>query len=236
MDESDSVSVRCARPRIAARRCAVVADRDDAALALDTRGYRAICLDRGTARVGARRRALAAAPPQPAAGDRARRHAPTSSAPSELFACGVQEIVVRDASSAASLRARVAGLVAPRVPARPVAASERDRRAQPGHARVPRAGAQGAAQRRDGAPARRDGHGQGGARARDPRRRPARARTVRGDQLRRVPRDAARERAVRPRPRRVHRREPRARRATSCRRTAARCSSTRSARPRSASR
>ena len=43
---------------------------------------------------------------------------------SELFACGVHEIVVRDASSAASLRSRVAGLVAPRAPVRPVAASD----------------------------------------------------------------------------------------------------------------
>jgi transcriptional regulator with GAF, ATPase, and Fis domain len=42
----------------------------------------------------------------------------------ELFASGVQEIVVRDASSAVSLRSRIEGLVAPRVPARPVAAAD----------------------------------------------------------------------------------------------------------------
>ena len=102
---------------------AFVADRDDAALALDTRSYRAICLDRGQlesaladARWLRRRRNRL---PVIALVD-----TPDVTRAAELFACGVQEIVVRDASSAASLRARVAGLVAPRVPARPVAASD----------------------------------------------------------------------------------------------------------------
>ena len=112
----------------------------------------------------------------------------------------------------ACARGRRSSLVAARAARRRIAASS-DRRAQPGHARLPGARAQGAAQRRDrcSCSARR-ARARRCSRARSTRR-PARARAVRGDQLRRVPRDPARERAVRPRPRRVHRREPRSRRA-----------------------
>ena len=101
----------------------LVADRDDAALALDTRGYRAICLDRGrveSALADARwlRRRRNRLPVIALVDTRDVERA------AELFACGVQEIVVRDASSDASLRARIAGLVAPRVPPRPIAAAD----------------------------------------------------------------------------------------------------------------
>ena len=69
------------------------------------------------------------------------------------------------------------------------------------------------------------------ARAR-PRRVDARGGAVRRRQLRRDPRDAARERALRARARRVHRRDRQTGRACSRRPTAARSSSTRSARSR----
>ncbi len=52
----------------------------------------------------------------------------------------------------------------------------------------------------------RVGHRQGARRADDPSAQPARVASVRGDQLRRHSRDAARERALRPREGRVHRR------------------------------
>src|SRR5262245_62321297 len=96
---------------------ALVADRDDAPLALDTRGYRAICLDRSrleSALADARwlRRRRNRLPVIALVDTRDVERA------AELFACGVQEIVVRDASRDASLRAGIAGLVAPRRPAR----------------------------------------------------------------------------------------------------------------------
>ena len=76
----------------------------------------------------------------------------------------------------------------------------------------------------------RERHRQGARRARDPRARRALGASVRGGQLRRHHRDAARVGAVRPRPRRLHRRRRRSQRACSSRRTAARCFSTKSAR------
>jgi DNA-binding NtrC family response regulator len=99
-----------------------VADRDGFTAALDAQGWSAICLDRR--RVDAaladarwlrrrRNRLPVIALVDTADVERA----------SELFACGVHEIVVRDASTDASLRSRVAGLVAPRVAPRPLDAS-----------------------------------------------------------------------------------------------------------------
>ena len=83
--------------------------------------------------------------------------------------------------------------------------------------------------RRDGAARGRERHRQGAVRARAARAQPARRRAVRRDQLRGHSRDAARDRALRPREGRVHRAPRRASRAGSSWRTAARCSSTRSA-------
>jgi transcriptional regulator with GAF, ATPase, and Fis domain len=97
---------------------AVVADRESAASALGGSEFRAICLHRSaveTALADARwlrrrrNRLPVIAVVDTAEVERA----------SELFACGVQEIVVRDASTAESLRARVEGLVRPREPRRP---------------------------------------------------------------------------------------------------------------------
>jgi two-component system response regulator HydG len=97
---------------------AVVADRESAASALVASDIRAICLDRSaveTALADARwlrrrrNRLPVIAVVDTAEVERA----------SELFACGVQEIVVRDASTSASLRARVDELVRPREPRRP---------------------------------------------------------------------------------------------------------------------
>jgi DNA-binding NtrC family response regulator len=97
----------------------VVADRDGFAAALDAQGWSAICLDRSgvdaalaDARWLRRRRNRL---PVIALVDTA-----DVERASELFACGVHEIVVRDASTDASLRSRVAGLVAPRVAPRPL--------------------------------------------------------------------------------------------------------------------
>ena len=59
----------------------------------------------------------------------------------------------------------------------------------------------------DRADHRRERHRQGAGRPRDPQQQPARRSAVRGDQLRRHHRDAAGERAVRPREGRVHRRD-----------------------------
>ena len=84
--------------------------------------------------------------------------------------------------------------------------------------------------RRVGADQRRERHGQGARRAHDPPVEPARGHAVRADQLRGDPRDAARERDLRPREGRVHRRRPSAGRAASSSPTTARCSSTRSPR------
>jgi len=101
----------------------VVAERDELAVALESHDYAAICLDRGgvdaalaDARWLRRRRNRL---PVIALVDTAEVERA-----SELFACGVHEIVVRDASTDSSLRSRVAGLVAPRVAPRPAAASE----------------------------------------------------------------------------------------------------------------
>ena len=66
------------------------------------------------------------------------------------------------------------------------------------------------ADRRDRAHHRRERHRQGARRQGDPRQQPARRSAVRAGQLRRHHRDAARERAVRPRAGRVHRRGQRA--------------------------
>ena len=71
--------------------------------------------------------------------------------------------------------------------------------------------------RRDRAHHRRERHRQGAGRARAPRAQPRARRAVRRDQLRGDARDAARERALRPRARRLHRRRAGARRACSCR-------------------
>jgi len=103
--------------------CSVVADREGAAAALGDSDFRAICLDRervesalSDARWLRRRRNRL---PVIAIIDTAEVERA-----SELFACGVHEIVVRDASTHASLRARVDGLVRPRDPVRPVQASD----------------------------------------------------------------------------------------------------------------
>ena len=88
----------------------------------------------------------------------------------------------------------------------------------------------------DGAAARRVGHRQGAAGARDPRQLAARGRPVRAGQLRGAARDDPRGGAVRLREGRLHRAPPSATTAASCRPTAARCSSTRSARSRRTSR
>jgi DNA-binding NtrC family response regulator len=102
---------------------AIVADRDRVAAALETRNWSVICLDRARLEAALadarwlrrrRNRLPVIALVDTADVERA----------NELFACGVHEIVVRDASSDASLRSRVAVLVAPRVPTRPIAASE----------------------------------------------------------------------------------------------------------------
>ena len=86
------------------------------------------------------------------------------------------------------------------------------------------------AQERDlGRHPRRERHRQGGVRARAPRRRAAARAPFQAINCAAIPRDAARERAVRLQARRVHRRRPRQGRASSARPTAARCSSTRSA-------
>ena len=97
---------------------AVAADRDEVAGVLGARDWRAICLDRvrvdealADARWLRRRRNRLPVIALVDTADVARA--------SELFACGVQEIVVRDASSDASLRSRVAGLVAPAAAPRP---------------------------------------------------------------------------------------------------------------------
>ncbi|MFI5315266.1 MAG: sigma-54 interaction domain-containing protein [Myxococcota bacterium] len=101
----------------------IVADRDGIALALDARSWSAICLDRSgvdaalaDARWLRRRRNRLPVIALVDTADVARA--------SELFACGVHEIVVRDASTDASLRSRVAGLAAPRSAVRPVAAAD----------------------------------------------------------------------------------------------------------------
>ena len=79
--------------------------------------------------------------------------------------------------------------------------------------------------------ARRDRHRQGPGRARHPLRRAAQGPALRGPELRRAARHAARERALRPQARRVHRSARRQEGAVRDRRTAAPSSSTRSARP-----
>ena len=104
------------------RSLGVVADRAGAAAALGSSPYRAICLDHGSVEstlsdarwLRKRRNRL----PVIAVVDTA----DVERAP-ELFACGVHEIVVRDASTHASLRARVEGLVRPREPAPPLRAA-----------------------------------------------------------------------------------------------------------------
>jgi DNA-binding NtrC family response regulator len=99
-----------------------VADRELAASALGSSGYRAICLDHreveatlADARWLRRRRNRL---PVIAVVDTAE-----VARASELFACGVQEIVVRDASTDASLRARVDELFRRREPAPPLQAA-----------------------------------------------------------------------------------------------------------------
>ncbi len=88
----------------------------------------------------------------------------------------------------------------------------------------------GCRQRRAGAHHGRDGHRQGARRAPHPRPQPSRRRALRRGQLRRLPRDAARGRALRPRARRLHRGGEVRARAASRRPTAGRCCSTRSPR------
>jgi len=101
--------------------CSIVADRETAAAALGERGLRAICLDHtrvesalSDARWLRRRRNRL---PVIAVVDTAEVERA-----SELFACGVQEIVVRDASTPMSVRARVDELARPREPVRPLQA------------------------------------------------------------------------------------------------------------------
>jgi transcriptional regulator with PAS, ATPase and Fis domain len=119
---SDSVADRAPGDHATEREpCSIVADREMAAVALGDSGFRAICLDRSEiesaladARWLRRRRNRL---PVIAVVDTAEVERA-----SELFACGVQEIVVRDASTSLSLRARVDELMRPREPLRPVQA------------------------------------------------------------------------------------------------------------------
>ena len=105
-----------------------------------------------------------------------------------------------------------------------------------------RLAAAGRGHRRDRAARRGERHRQGAVRALAARAQPARRRAVRRDQLRRDPREPARDRALRLREGRLHRRGRRASPASSRWPTAARSSSTRSAtcrsrcRPRSCAR
>ena len=87
----------------------------------------------------------------------------------------------------------------------------------------------GRAPGRDGADPGRDRHRQGAGGPRDLPLQPPVRRAVPGDQLRRHPRDAAGERAVRPREGGLHRRRPAGGSASSSSATAAPCSWTRSA-------
>ena len=100
----------------------VVADRETAAAALGASAYRVICLDHSEvestlsdARWLRRRRNRL---PVIAVVDTAEVERA-----SELFACGVQEIVVRDASTHASLRARADELLRRREPGQPLRAA-----------------------------------------------------------------------------------------------------------------
>ncbi len=104
------------------RHSEVVADREQAVAALGDSAYRVICLDRSQvestladARWLRRRRNRL---PVIAVVDTAE-----VGRAAELFACGVQEIVVRDASTHASLRARVDELVRRRDPSPPLRAA-----------------------------------------------------------------------------------------------------------------
>ena len=108
-----------------------------------------------------------------------------------------------------------------------------DRR-EPAHAGGLPVAAPGGRLRRHRPHPRRERHRQGAGRPRHPRSEPAGRAAVRGRQLRRAPRDPARERALRPRARRLHRRRGAQDRQVRGGRRAARCSSTRSARSRSA--
>ncbi len=101
----------------------IVADRETAAAALGASAYRVICLDHrevestlSDARWLRRRRNRL---PVIAVVDTAEVERA-----SELFACGVQEIVVRDASTHISLRARVDELVRRREPVAPLQAAD----------------------------------------------------------------------------------------------------------------
>jgi len=109
-------------PSAEPRPSSVVADRETAAAALGESAYRVICLDRSPVEATLsdarwlrrrRNRLPVIAVVDTAEVERA----------SELFACGVQEIVVRDASTHASLLARVDQLVRRREPARPLHAA-----------------------------------------------------------------------------------------------------------------
>jgi len=203
---------------------AVAADRDEVAGVLGARDWRAICLDRvrvdealADARWLRRRRNRLPVIALVDTADVARA--------SELFACGVQEIVVRDASSDASLRSRVAGLVAPAAAPRPTgpasdvvarsaamrACLELVRKAQRSDATVLLLGETGTGKE----VLARTVH-EGGRRARSPRR---------------CSRASCSGTTGAPSPARIARAP-----ATSCRPMAERSSSTRSARPRSASR
>jgi DNA-binding NtrC family response regulator len=102
--------------------CSVVADRESAAAALGGNAYRVICLDHSQVEATLsdarwlrrrRNRLPVIAVVDTAEVERA----------AELFACGVQEIVVRDASTHASLRTRVDELVRRREPVRPLQAA-----------------------------------------------------------------------------------------------------------------
>ncbi len=106
-------------------------------------------------------------------------------------------------AAARAARARAQPAARARQPARDGQAL---RRRQPGHAGRPRARRARGAARHHRPRLRRERHRQGVHRPPDPRSEPARRRAVRQHQLRGADRDAARIRAVRPRPRRLHRR------------------------------
>ena len=113
--------------------------------------------------------------------------------------------------------------------ARPRTTGRPPRRPLPGHAGGVQGDRPGRAAGRDRADPRRERHRQGAGRPRHLPAQPPGRQAVPGDQLRRHPRDAAGERAVRPREGRVHRAPTAGGSASSSSATAARCSSTRSA-------
>ena len=121
-----------------------------------------------------------------------------------------QAVSDRRAAARARLGARAAAAeVGERVPARAARGAlplRGDHRQEPADEAAVPAARDGCADQQHDPHHRRDRHRQGSGRARDPPQQPAAAAPVRRAQLQRDSRDAARSRAVRPRPRRVHRR------------------------------